>query len=57
VRARARVEPVFIQQPRELPDLLPGLLADGDLLLLQGAGSIGAAAQELLARGHLRRAS
>lgn len=54
VRARGRVEPVFIQQPRELLEVLPGLLADGDLLLLQGAGSIGAAAQDVLARGHLR---
>ena len=54
MRARGRVEPVFIQQPRELLEVLPGLLADGDQVLLQGAGSITAAAQDVLARGHLR---
>lgn len=57
VRARGRVEPIFIQQPRELTEVLPALLHDGDLLLLAGAGSIGAAVGDLLARGHLRRST
>ncbi len=51
VRARGRVDPVFIAHPRELKQVLPDLLRDGDLLLLQGAGDIGAAANELEAYG------
>ncbi len=54
VRARGRINPVFIAHPRELVTVLPDLLRDGDLLLLQGAGDIGAAAHELETRGHLR---
>jgi UDP-N-acetylmuramate--alanine ligase len=51
VRSRGRVDPVLIRHPRELREVLPALLHDGDLLLLQGAGDIGAAAQDLDARG------
>jgi UDP-N-acetylmuramate--alanine ligase len=47
VRARGKVDPVFIEHPRELKTTLPTLLADGDLVLLMGAGDIGAAALEL----------
>jgi len=54
VRSRGRIDPVFIQHPRDLVKVLPDLLRDGDLLLLQGAGDIGAVAQELESRGHLR---
>lgn len=45
VRSRGRVDPVFVQHPRELVNVLPDLLRDGDLLLLQGAGDIGAVAR------------
>jgi UDP-N-acetylmuramate--alanine ligase len=41
------VDPVFVQHPRDLARVLPDLLRDGDLVLLQGAGDIGAVAQEL----------
>jgi UDP-N-acetylmuramate--alanine ligase len=54
VRARGRIDPVFVQHPHELVSVLPDLLRDGDLLLLQGAGDIGAVAQDLESRGHLR---
>ncbi len=47
VRGRGRVEPVFVPTLAELPGLLDGVLADGDLLLTLGAGDIGAAAQQL----------
>jgi UDP-N-acetylmuramate--alanine ligase len=49
VRARGKVDPVFVDHPRDLASALPSLLADGDLLLLMGAGDIGAAANELAA--------
>jgi UDP-N-acetylmuramate--alanine ligase len=54
VRARGKVDPVLVAHPRELKDTLPALLRDGDLLLLMGAGDIGAAAAELAQAGHLR---
>ena len=54
VRARGKVDPVFIEHPRELGETLPALLHDGDLVLLLGAGDIGAAAADLAGRGHLK---
>jgi UDP-N-acetylmuramate--alanine ligase len=51
VRARGKVDPVFIEHPRELKVTLPTLLAAGDLVLLMGAGDIGAAALELQTTG------
>ncbi len=54
VRARGKVDPVFVEHPRELRAALPALLRDGDLLLLLGAGDIGAAANELANAGSLK---
>jgi UDP-N-acetylmuramate--alanine ligase len=51
VRARGRVDPVLIDHPRNLKDALPALLHDGDLLLVLGAGDIGAVASELAMAG------
>jgi len=41
VRSRAAVEPVFVETLGELQPVLEGLIADGDLVLLMGAGDIG----------------
>jgi UDP-N-acetylmuramate--alanine ligase len=54
VRGRHKVDPVLIDHPRQLRDTLPTLLRDGDLLLLLGAGDIGAVAVEIAGVGHLR---
>ena len=54
VRARGKVDPVLVEHPREFRDSLPSLLRDGDLLLLLGAGDIGAAAVELAQAGQLK---
>ena len=51
VRARGKVDPVFVEHPRELRAALPALLHDGDLLLLLGAGDIGAVASDLAQGG------
>ncbi|HEX6832591.1 MAG TPA: cyanophycin synthetase, partial [Rudaea sp.] len=51
VRARGKVDPVLIEHPRDLRATLPSILADGDLLLVMGAGDIGAAANDLAVRG------
>jgi len=47
VRGRGGVEPVFIETLAELAPVLGGLLADDDLLLVMGAGDIGAHAAKL----------
>jgi UDP-N-acetylmuramate--alanine ligase len=47
IRSRGRVEPVLLKSLEELPEALAGVAHDGDVVLLMGAGSIGAAAQEL----------
>ncbi|MBS0438316.1 MAG: UDP-N-acetylmuramate--L-alanine ligase [Proteobacteria bacterium] len=54
VRARGKADPVFVAQARELKTALPALLRDGDLLLMMGAGDIGAAANEIAAAGMLK---
>jgi UDP-N-acetylmuramate--alanine ligase len=47
IRARGEVDPVFVQDLVEVPKVLGNLLADGDLVLLMGAGDIGVLAQRL----------
>ncbi len=47
VRGRGRLEPVFVEDVRELPAALGGVIADRDVVLTMGAGSIGAVAHEL----------
>jgi UDP-N-acetylmuramate--alanine ligase len=47
VRGRGGVEPVFVEALEELAPVLGGLLADDDLLLVMGAGDIGAHAARL----------
>ena len=51
IRTRGRVDPVVVGSAGELADALVGVLRDGDLLLMMGAGDIGAAAQSLAANG------
>ena len=47
VRTRGRVEPVFVEDVERLDKALRGVLRDGDLLLVLGAGNIGAVAAQL----------
>ena len=47
IRARGRIEPVVVGSAKELDGVLNELLQDGDLLLMMGAGDIGAAAQAI----------
>jgi UDP-N-acetylmuramate--alanine ligase len=50
IRTRGRMDPIFVDQPEELGDLLPGILAADDVLLIMGAGDIGAVPGTLAAR-------
>jgi UDP-N-acetylmuramate--alanine ligase len=47
VRSRGRVEPVFVEDVRELAAALSGVVADGDLVVTMGAGNISAVAHGL----------
>jgi len=47
IRARGRVNPIFVEDINDLPAALRDVLQDGDVLLTLGAGSIGAKAAEL----------
>ncbi|MFA7442600.1 MAG: UDP-N-acetylmuramate--L-alanine ligase, partial [Lysobacteraceae bacterium] len=51
LRTRGRVEPVLVEHPRDLAEVFPDVLRDGDLLLLLGAGDIGRTARALAADG------
>jgi len=47
VRSRGVVEPVFVEELDNLPDVLAGVVKHDDVVLTLGAGSIGAAARRL----------
>jgi len=47
IRARGRVNPIFVENINDLPAALLDVLEDGDVLLTLGAGNIGALAAEL----------
>ncbi|MGH8076165.1 MAG: UDP-N-acetylmuramate--L-alanine ligase [Lysobacter sp.] len=51
IRARGRIDPVVVGGAGDLITVLPGVLHDGDLLLMMGAGDIGHAAQQIAAQG------
>jgi UDP-N-acetylmuramate--alanine ligase len=50
VRSRGRVEPIFLERIEELETPLRGVLQPGDVVIMMGAGHIGAVAHELAAR-------
>lgn len=47
IRARGRVNPVFVENLEELNESILDIVEDGDVLLTLGAGSIGAIAEKL----------
>jgi UDP-N-acetylmuramate--alanine ligase len=47
LRARGKLEPVFVEHLQELPSVLAALICDDDVVLTLGAGSIGSMAAEL----------
>lgn len=52
IRARGKVDPVFVKKIEQVPEVLGDILEDGDLLLTQGAGNVGQLAR-LLAESNL----
>jgi UDP-N-acetylmuramate--alanine ligase len=51
IRQRGQVEPVFVDDPAKLSDILASQLEDGDLLVTQGAGNVGAICRQLMEEG------
>lgn len=47
IRARGAIDPVFVESADQLPAILQAMLRSGDVLLTQGAGNVGAIAQEI----------
>jgi len=47
IRTRGKVDPVFVESIDQLPQVLSGVLNDGDILLTQGAGNVGAIASKI----------
>ncbi|MCU5786173.1 UDP-N-acetylmuramate--L-alanine ligase [Alloalcanivorax marinus] len=47
LRQRARIEPLYVDDPAKLPGLLKQVLKNGDLLVTQGAGNVGTIARDL----------
>jgi len=51
IRAAGRGNPVFVPRIGDLPEALGGIVRDGDVVLLMGAGDIGGAAAEIAGSG------
>ncbi|MCG9713768.1 UDP-N-acetylmuramate--L-alanine ligase [Shewanella insulae] len=51
IRQRGQLDPIFVAEPEQLQTILPGVLQEGDLLLTQGAGNIGALSRQLADAG------
>lgn len=49
IRQRGQVEPIFVENNDELFSVLPSIVKDGDVLLIEGAGNIGGMVQRLVA--------
>lgn len=54
MRVAGKVEPVFVEDVAELGDALLAVTEDGDVVIFMGAGSIGAAAEQLARRLQVR---
>lgn len=51
IRNRGHVDPIFVPEKSTLLEVLSGILQDNDILLMQGAGDIGALALDLAGYG------
>mgnify|MGYP001026937428 FL=1 len=49
IRLRGKVDPILVQDEKMIVELLDGIVEDGDIVITQGAGSVGALAKQLSA--------
>ncbi|MCB1802798.1 MAG: UDP-N-acetylmuramate--L-alanine ligase, partial [Gammaproteobacteria bacterium] len=47
IRARGQVDPVFIDEVEDLPQVLRDMVHDGDIVVTMGAGNIGQVAAQM----------
>lgn len=47
IRLRGKVDPILVQDEKTILTLLDGLVEEGDIVITQGAGSVGALAKQL----------
>ncbi|MCK4607981.1 MAG: UDP-N-acetylmuramate--L-alanine ligase [Gammaproteobacteria bacterium] len=53
IRQRGKIEPIVVSELDGLAPILENVLQDGDILMLQGAGSIGTLASQLVEKYHM----
>ena len=51
IRLRGKVDPVYVRKVEEVHEVLKGQVRAGDIVLTQGAGSVGALAKEIAQKG------
>jgi UDP-N-acetylmuramate--alanine ligase len=51
IRLRGKLDPVYVKDEADVHAILMGILKPGDIVLTQGAGSVGGLAKELAAKG------
>lgn len=51
IRNRGQLDPILVETPDEAQQILPGMIQDDDVVLICGAGSIGALVTQLLEQG------
>lgn len=51
IRLRGKLDPVYVQKVENVHGVLKGLVRGGDIVLTQGAGSVGALAKEIVQKG------
>lgn len=50
IRVRGQIDPIYASGPEVVPDLVKDLIRGGDIVITQGAGSVGLLAEELAKR-------
>lgn len=53
IRLRGKLDPVYVKDEADVHAILVGILKPGDIVLTQGAGSVGGLAKELAAKGFI----
>lgn len=53
IRLRGKLDPVYVKDEADVHAILMGILKPGDIVLTQGAGSVGGLAKELAAKGFM----
>jgi UDP-N-acetylmuramate--alanine ligase len=51
IRLRGKVDPVYVKEESEVQGILSDLVRPGDIILTQGAGSVGSLAKQLAKSG------